>query len=257
MLRIVTSEIRKLNEVMKLVNMVNPHEAYLFTDMEKLCFGAIDPSHVILSYFHLNDTNYYELKGKTDRKILVPNLKGISSIFDKCKRGHVLLLNYDKSNLDLTILKENDHTILLNTSFKVEHGSDLYDFPHMKDLIQLNLDIPKLTEELGFQFLLCEDFRLKIENDDLVFVGETKKISNLEETKSPIHVVPSLKESRKVDKDMDIYLNMDFLRVIHRTLKISETGNIRIDQDLPVIFEFELRNKQGHVKYLISPKVNK
>ena len=88
-------------------------------------------------------------------------------------------------------------------------------------------------------------------------MGETKKISNLEETKSPIHIIPSLKESCNIDNDIDIYLNMDFLRVIYRTLKISEKGIIQINQDLPVIFEFVLKNKQGHAKYLISPKVSK
>ena len=101
MLRIVTSEIRKLNEVVKLVNMVNPHEAYLFTDEEKVCFGAIDPSHVVLSYFYLNDTNYYDFVFDTKDH---QDLKQCCD--DITKNNNKFLITYDDCQEVIDLYKE-------------------------------------------------------------------------------------------------------------------------------------------------------
>lgn len=235
--------------------MVNPHEVYLFTDKGKVCFGAIDPSHVILSYFYLNDIKYYETQVEKNKKILIPNFKIISDILTKCKKGEILKLTCDKDILNVVILKEGNDVVLLDTSFKIEYNSNLHDFPNIENLIQFNLDISEFSKELEFQFLLCEDFTLTIKDGVLLFVGETKKISNLEETRSHLHVKPTLKSINKIEKNIAIYLNIDFLKVIHRTLKISERGNIQMNKNSPAIFEFALGNKSGYAKFLISPKV--
>ena len=260
MFRLETSKIKELNEILKLVNIVNPYEAYIFTDSGRVCFAAIDPSHVILSYFYLNNANnHYKLENKLKKKILIPNFKTISDILKICKGDSFLSMEYNRDKLTITIFQEDNNTILLKSCFGVESDSELYEFPKIGNMIQFNLDIPNFKKILNLQSILCEDFKLKTENNNLVLVGERKKLSNLEETKSPLHFVTSLKNPIDANKklNVNVFLNFDFMEVVKKTLDISETCSISLNKNLPVIFEFVLKNNQGHVKYFISPKVSK
>ena len=247
MFKVKTKEVRFFGEIMKLVAEISPEEFYMWSKGKILKMGCIDSSHVVLANFSLSSKNM-SMRGEIKDKIIVADTKYLANLLKLASKGDVLRINYTDDTLNCIVSDEDERNIYVSAEFSVELNDELQQFPkNLDEFFKISISsLKSFNKAVRYQMRFADQIKVSIGDSVLKLEGrEDKKVESTIALSSQSDTITGRKIESKI--------NSEFMGVIEKTLQIASQLDIYIKENAPIIFQFELKDKIGVVKYLISP----
>lgn len=247
MFELKTKDVKLFGEIMKLIAEISPEEFYLWSDDKNLKMGCIDSSHVVLADFSLSSKNI-SMSGEIKDKIIVADTKYLANLLKLASKGDVLKINYTGATLDCIISNEDERNIYMSADFSVETNDELPTFPKdLDEFFKTSISsLKSFNKALKYQMQFAGQIMLSVADGILEMEGrEDKKVES--------KIVLSSQSDTVIGRKVELKINSEFMGVIEKTLQIASQLDIYIKENAPIIFQFELKDKIGMIKYLISP----
>lgn len=249
MFELKTKDVKSFGETMKLIAGISPEEFYMWSEDKNLKMGCIDSSHVVLAEFSLSGKNV-SMRGEIKDKIIVADTKYLANLLKLASKGDVFKMNYreDTLNLNCIVSDEDERNIYVSAGFSVELNDELPSFPRDLDgFFKTSISsLKSFSKALKYQMQFADQIKVSICNSVLKLEGRAdRKVESTIALSSQSDIITGRKiESR---------INSEFLGVIEKTLQTASQLDICIKENAPIIFQFELKDRIGMLKYLISP----
>ena len=205
---------------------------------------AVDPAHVAMVDLDLKNTAFEEYKDSETE--LGVDINRLNDVLKLAKPADLITINHDEEKNRLILKVEN-----------ITRRMSLVDTTGMSDPKVPNVPLPVKvvikTSELGQGIKASESIADHIslsvtpEGFELSSEGETDSV-NLKLTKDLLEKL-ECKESVKSLFSLDYFSNMI------RSVSSSDKITMHLGTDYPVKLEFEIAQGNGHVEYLLAPRI--
>lgn len=250
MFRLQTKEIKFVGEIIKLMKEISPDEFYIWTEGNNLKLGCIDPSHVVIAEFSLNE-RYISMNGELKDRMLVSDTKDFANLVRLAKKGDIFTMKYVNDVLQGIISDDEETNIYVSADFDIELNDELPPFPDTSDLYTVSVSLEDLDKALKYQIQFCGEIEISVTDNSLRLNGERKG----KKVKSEIALSPEQDTIRK--SVINSKVNKIFIGVIEKTLRIADGVHLCIKESSPIIFQFTLKDEMGKAKYFVSPILEK
>ncbi|MGQ9582411.1 MAG: proliferating cell nuclear antigen (pcna) [Thermoplasmatota archaeon] len=219
-------------------------EVKLNVSSEGISLRAVDPAHVAMVELSLKAGAFEELKASACE--LGVDIEKFREILKLARAGSVIKLNHDEDKNKLVVSLEN-----------LTRRMSLVDTAGMSDPKVPNVNLPAKviikTEELGQGIRASESISDHIaliatpEYFELSAEGETDSVS----LKLPRDLLEVL-ETKDTVKSL---FSLDYFSNMIKSVGATPTVNLNLGTDYPVRIEFDIAGGEGHVKYLLAPRI--
>ena len=250
MFRLQTKEIKFFGEIAKLLKNISPDEFYVWVEGNNLKLGCIDPSHVVIAEFSLNE-RYISMNGELKDRMLVSDTKDFANLVKLAKKRDVFTMEYVNGILRGIISDDEETNIYVSADFDIELNDELPPFPDTSDLYTVSVSLEDLDKSLKYQIQFCGEIVISVTDDSLVLNGERKG------KKVKSEIVLSSRQDAIRKSVIKSKVNKIFIGVIEKTLRIADSVHLHIQESSPIIFQFTLKDGMGKVKYFVSPIISR
>lgn len=219
-------------------------EVKLNVSSEGISLRAVDPAHVAMVELSLKAGAFEELKASAGE--LGVDIEKFREILKLARAGSVIKLNHDEDKNKLIVSLEN-----------LTRRMSLVDTAGMSDPKVPNVNLPARvvikTEELGQGIRASESISDHIaliatpEYFELSAEGDTDSVS----LKLPKDLLEVL-ETKDTVKSL---FSLDYFSNMIKSVGATPTVNLNLGTDYPVRIEFDIAGGEGHVKYLLAPRI--
>ncbi|MEM4729554.1 MAG: proliferating cell nuclear antigen (pcna) [Thermoplasmata archaeon] len=219
-------------------------EVKLNISSDGISLRAVDPAHVAMVELTLRSGAFEELKASACE--LGVDIEKFREILKLAKAGSIIKLNHDEEKNKLVVSIDN-----------LTRRMSLVDTAGMSDpkvpAVNLPARVVIKTEELNQGIRASESISDHIaliaspEYFELSAEGETDSVS-LKLPKDLLEVLET-KDSVKSLFSLDYFSNMI------KSAGNAPTVNLNLGTDYPVRIEFDIAGGEGHVKYLLAPRI--
>ncbi len=219
-------------------------EVKLNLSSEGISLRAVDPAHVAMVELNLRAGAFEELKASSCE--LGVDIEKFREILKLARAGSVIRLNHDEDKNKLVVSLEN-----------LTRRMSLVDTAGMSDPKVPNVNLPARvaikTEELSQGIRASESISDHIaliatpEYFELSAEGETDSVS----LKLPKDLLEAL-ETKDTVKSL---FSLDYFSNMIKSAGAAPTVNLNLGTDYPVRIEFDIAGGEGHVKYLLAPRI--
>lgn len=247
-------DVKFFGEIVKLVAEISPEEFYMWSEDKNLKMGCINPSHVVLAEFSLSGKNM-SMSGEITDKIIVSNTKYLANLLKLASKGDVLKINYIEDTLSCVVSDEDERNIYMSADFSAELNDELPSFPkNLDEFFKTSISsLKSFNKALKYQMQFAGQIKVSI--SDNVLKLERKGDKKVESKIALARQQRLLTTVENVinNSNFKSEINSEFMGIIEKTPQIASELDIYIKENAPIIFQFELKDKKGIVKYLISP----
>ena len=246
MFRLQTKEIKFFGEIAKLLKNISPDEFYVWVEGNNLKLGCIDPSHVVIAEFSLNE-RYISMNGELKDRMLVSDTKDFANLIKLAKKGDVFTMDYAKGVLRGIISDDTEANVYVSADFNIELNDELPPFPNTSEFHRVSASLEDRDKALKYQIQFCGEIVVSVTDNSLMLNGERKG----RKVKSEITLLPE--QDTVHNGVISSKINKIFIGTIEKTLRIADSVHLYMKERSPLIFQFRLKDGMGKVKYFVSP----
>lgn len=232
-----------LREVIAVVGTL-VEEVKLNISPEGIALRAVDPAHVAMVELNLKSGAFEELKA-TGGEIGV-DIEKFREMLKLAKAGSSIRLTHDEDKNKLVVTIDN-----------LTRRMSLVDTAGMSDPKVPNVNLPAKvtikTDELGQGIRASESISDHIaliatpEYFELSAEGETDSVS----LKLPKDLLEGI-EAKETTKSL---FSLDYFANMIKSVGSAPSVALNLGTDYPVRIEFDIAGGEGHVKYLLAPRI--
>ncbi|PKK86001.1 MAG: proliferating cell nuclear antigen (pcna) [Thermoplasmata archaeon HGW-Thermoplasmata-1] len=219
-------------------------EAKFHITPEGISLKAVDPAHVAMVDLSLGSKAFEEYKAE-DLELGI-DLGKLDQIMKLASAGDVISLDY----------KEDAHRLVVKVANIVRKMS-LVDTAGMPDAKVPNLNLPaevvvkssEISQGVLASKAISDHVALTADTDgfELSAEGDTDSVN----LKLPKDLLVSLKSSERVKS----LFSLDYFANMIKAAKSSDAILLKLGNDYPVMMEFDIADGNGHVVYLLAPRI--
>lgn len=254
MFELKTTNVKFFGEIMRLIAEISPEEFYIWSRDNNLKLGCIDPSHVVLAEFSLSG-KIMSMSGELKDKIIVADTKYLTNLLKLASKGDTLMINYRDDTLNCIVSDEDERNIYVSANFSVELNDELPSFPkNLDDFYKTSISsLESFNKALKYQMQFADQIEVSI--GDSVLKLEGRKVKKVESkiglVREEKHFITDENVTNNINLKSEV--NSEFMGVIEKALRIASQLDIYMKENSPIIFQFELKDNKGMLKYLLSP----
>ena len=235
------------SEVLKgIIDVTSPlvNEVKLNINSKGISLRAVDPAHVAMIDLNINNKAFEEYKA--DDIELGIDMDKLSGIMRLSTAGDVISLDYDETANRLIVTIGN-----------LVRKMSLIDTAGMPDPKMPNLNLPakaiikasEINRGVKASEAVSDHLAIKVNKDnfELFAEGDTDTVN----LKLPKDLLVELKS----DNNYKSLFSIDYFSNMIKPVKGEDNVTIHLGNDNPIKLEFDIADKKGHVKYLLSPRI--
>ena len=220
------------------------NEAKFNITSKGLSLRAVDPAHVAMVDLEIKNTAFEEYKA--DDMELGIDLDKLSGIMRLASSGDIVSLEYDEKSNRLIVRIGN-----------LVRRMGLIDTAGMPDSKVPNLDLPaqaivkasELSKGVRASEAVSDHLALSVDKDafELFAEGDTDTVN----LKLPKDLLIKLNSPGKFKS----LFSIDYFSNMIKPVKSEDPITISIGNDNPIRVDFDIADKNGHVTYLLAPRI--
>ncbi|MEM3043827.1 MAG: proliferating cell nuclear antigen (pcna) [Thermoplasmata archaeon] len=219
-------------------------EVKLNISSDGISLRAVDPAHVAMVELTLRSGAFEELKASACE--LGVDIEKFREILKLAKAGSIIKLNHDEEKNKLVVSIDN-----------LTRRMSLVDTAGMSDpkvpAVNLPARVVIKTEELNQGIRASESISDHIaliaspEYFELSAEGETDSVS--------LKLPKDLLETLETKDSVKSLFSLDYFSNMIKSAGNAPTVNLNLGTDYPVRIEFDIAGGEGHVRYLLAPRI--
>jgi len=220
------------------------NEAKFNITSKGLALRAVDPAHVAMVNLEIKNTAFEEYKA--DDMELGIDLDKLNGIMRLASSGDIVSLEYDEKSNRLIVRIGN-----------LVRRMGLIDTAGMPDSKVPNLDLPaqaivkasELSKGVRASEAVSDHLALSVDKDafELFAEGDTDTVN----LKLPKDLLIKLNSPGKFKS----LFSIDYFSNMIKPVKSEDPITISIGNDNPIRVDFDIADKNGHVTYLLAPRI--
>lgn len=207
-----------------------------------MCICALDKPHITFINLEFKTTLFDSFECDTPEIAIIDTIK-FMNILKRMKSNDVLKLSIDEGNL--IIIFEGDAT----RRYKLRLLDEEYETPQPPTIdlpVTLKLPTNVVKDSIGDMELFSKYCRFQVdENYFIVSCDGEFGDTNIKY----LH-------GEHVQEYAESMFSLDNIKDIFRASKISEECIIKLGEDMPATFEFQLISGDGGISFLVAPRIS-
>jgi len=232
-----------LREIVSVVGTL-VEEVKLNISSEGLSLRAVDPAHVAMVEMTIKAGAFEELKASNCEIGL--DIEKLREILKLARQGGILKLHHDEDKNKLVVSIDN---LTRKMSLVDTAGMSDPKVPNVSLQAKVTVKAEELNQGIRASESISDHIALTATPDafELSAEGETDSVS----LKLPKDLLEGL-ECKDTQKSL---FSLDYFSNMIKSVGASPTVTLNLGTDYPVRIEFDIAGGQGHVKYLLAPRI--